>query len=161
VACLSLGAIILELEKKFKMCHEKFSNRYWWSLFGGVLSGVGWLAFVQGIIIVRAGNITDPSNMLTLAPIFGAIVFAFLFSFRYAQISADNGGGKIAHWRKVSLLVLGCGILTLAIVRIYSVFWGGHDVVVTVVLSLSWIGIGGLIGWFIGNKETFESLLRK
>jgi hypothetical protein len=84
-----------------------------------------------------------------------------LFSFRYAQISAYNGGRKIANWREISLFVLGCGISTLAVIRVYRVLMGDSDATATVVLSLAWTVIGVLIGWYIGYREAFEKLLRK
>ena len=111
-------------------------SRLRWPLFGGIFTGIGWLAFVQCLVIAHAGNIADARNMLELAPIFGAIVFAFLFSFRFARI-------KVAFWRKMLLVLLGSLIIVLAIIRIYRAFAVEDDVVATTILTLSWT----IIGW--------------
>jgi predicted membrane-bound spermidine synthase len=129
-------------------------SRLRWPLFGGVFMGIGWLAFVQCLVIAHAGNIADAGNMLELAPIYGAIAFAFLFSFRYARL-------KVALWRKLLLALLGGLIIVLAIIRIYRAFAVEDDVVATTILTLSWTIIGLLIGWYIGNTKNIDNLFRK
>lgn len=136
-------------------------SRLRWPLFGGIFTGIGWLAFVQCLVIAHAGNIADARNMLELAPIFGAIAFAFLFSFRYAQIRTYNSRVKVELWRKMLLALLGSLIIVLAIIRIYRAFIVEADVVATIILTLSWTIIGLLIGWFIGNTKNIDHLFRR
>jgi hypothetical protein len=107
------------------------------------------------------GNADDLHGMVNASTIFGAIMGACLFSFRAAQISAETGGATVSTWRRVSQIVLGCGVLVLAAIRVYRVSRAGEDAAPTVGLGIAWTLIGALIGGFVADRDRFQRLLRK
>ena len=95
--------------------------------------------------------------MVSACTIFGAMAFACLFSFRYAQLYTKEKGEM---WRQQFLFMLGSGVVVLAVIRLCHAKAEG-DIVPTIVLDIMWILIGALGGWLIGDKKRFEDLLPK
>lgn len=137
----------------------KYKNGLIWIFYGGALFFIGWLAFIQCLVVLKIISVENVTNsMQMLSPVFGAICGAFLGAFRYQNIKVSNDKVyKLSLARKTFLLALSLAVGLLAFFRIYDIVKSNNgELMEAIILTSAWAIVGMLFGAFLSTKKSLD-----